>query len=211
MMLTPLQRSCLHLMSRGRTLAEISRLKGRTVDEIERCLKNAFAALGADSITDSMEKASIPRGRLAGGSHFKMAKVANVVDVKVGAWIRLRRRMLAMSQTKLGAALGLTFQQIQKYEKGTNRVEASRLQNIANILQVPVTYFFEGNAGQEIGPELHQELLQDIELRVFLGTKEARDLNFAFAKISSPRVRKRFLVLVQTIGNSFQDAASDAE
>ena len=74
-----------------------------------------------------------------------MAKKApNPIDKHVGSRVRMRRMMLSMSQEKLGDALGLTFQQVQKYEKGTNRIGASRLQAIANILQVPVSFFFEG-------------------------------------------------------------------
>src|SRR5438094_4117583 len=74
-----------------------------------------------------------------------MAKKApNPIDKHVGSRVRMRRMMLSMSQTKLGDALGLNFQQVQKYEKGTNRIGASRLQQISHILQVPVTFFFEG-------------------------------------------------------------------
>src|SRR5215471_13435087 len=71
-------------------------------------------------------------------------KAPNPIDKHVGSRVRMRRMMLAMSQEKLGAALGLTFQQVQKYEKGTNRIGASRLQQISQILQVPVEFFFEG-------------------------------------------------------------------
>ncbi|MGH6684511.1 MAG: helix-turn-helix domain-containing protein, partial [Pseudolabrys sp.] len=71
-------------------------------------------------------------------------KVPDPTDTHVGARVRMRRMMLSMSQEKLGDALGLTFQQVQKYEKGTNRIGASRLQAISNILQVPVSFFFEG-------------------------------------------------------------------
>src|SRR6476469_5772122 len=71
-------------------------------------------------------------------------KTPNPVDKHVGSRVRMRRMMLGMSQEKLGDALGLTFQQVQKYEKGTNRIGASRLQQISNILQVPVSFFFEG-------------------------------------------------------------------
>src|ERR1700730_13493079 len=74
-----------------------------------------------------------------------MAKKApNPIDRHVGSRVRMRRMMLSMSQEKLGDALGLTFQQVQKYEKGTNRIGASRLQQISLILQVPVSFFFEG-------------------------------------------------------------------
>src|SRR5580700_9584612 len=71
-------------------------------------------------------------------------KAPNPVDKHVGSRVRMRRMMLGMSQGKLGEALGLTFQQVQKYEKGKNRIGASRLQHIANILQVPVPFFFDG-------------------------------------------------------------------
>ena len=70
--------------------------------------------------------------------------VINPIDIHVGNRVRMRRIMLGMSQTKLGDAFGLTFQQVQKYEKGTNRISASRLQQCANTLQVPVAFFFEG-------------------------------------------------------------------
>src|SRR5262249_54399542 len=71
-------------------------------------------------------------------------KAPKPTDQHVGAQVRMRRIMLAMSQEKLGAALGLPFQQVQKYEKGTKRIGASRLQQISHILQVPVAFFFEG-------------------------------------------------------------------
>src|SRR5436853_7717475 len=74
-----------------------------------------------------------------------MAKKApNPIDKHVGSRVRMQRMMLGMSQEKLGDALGLTFQQVQKYEKGTNRIGASRLQHICRILQVPVSFFFDG-------------------------------------------------------------------
>src|SRR5215510_8830833 len=87
-----------------------------------------------------------------------MAKKApNPVDKHVGSRVRMRRMMLGMSQEKLGDALGLTFQQVQKYEKGTNRIGASRLQQIAHILQVPVAFFFEDV------PRQHEALGEVIE------------------------------------------------
>src|SRR5436853_7934573 len=80
---------------------------------------------------------------------WKMAKKApNPIDKHVGSRVRMRRMMLSMSQEKLGDALSLTFQQVQKYEKGANRIGASRLQQIARILQVPVSFFFEGAPSQ---------------------------------------------------------------
>lgn len=76
-----------------------------------------------------------------------MAKVPNPIDKHVGARVRMRRMMLGMSQEKLGDALDLTFQQVQKYEKGINRIGASRLHHISQILQVPISFFFEGLPG----------------------------------------------------------------
>ena len=82
-----------------------------------------------------------------------MAKKApNPIDKHVGSRVRMRRMMLAMSQEKLGDALGLTFQQVQKYEKGTNRITAGRLKRIANILDVPILYFFEDAVEEPAAP-----------------------------------------------------------
>ena len=78
-------------------------------------------------------------------------KKPNPIDIHVSSRIRLRRTMLGMSQEKLGEALGITFQQVQKYEKGTNRVGASRLQNISTTLNVPVSFFFEDAPEQGAG------------------------------------------------------------
>src|SRR6184192_4062663 len=80
-------------------------------------------------------------------------KAPNPIDRHVGSRVRMRRMMLAMSQEKLGDALGLTFQQVQKYETGTNRLGASRLQHISHILQVPVAFFFEGAPHQPGQPK----------------------------------------------------------
>ena len=80
---------------------------------------------------------------------FAAKDAPNPIDQHVGRRVRMRRKVLAISQQKLGAALGLTFQQVQKYEKGTNRIGASRLQQISHILRVPVAFFFEG------APNLH--------------------------------------------------------
>src|SRR6202035_3412661 len=79
-------------------------------------------------------------------------KAPNPTDKHVGSRVRMRRMMLGMSQEKLGDALDLTFQQVQKYEKGTNRIGASRLQQISQILQVPVSFFFEGAPNVQSGP-----------------------------------------------------------
>jgi transcriptional regulator with XRE-family HTH domain len=100
----------------------------------------------------------------------------NPVDVHVGSRVRYRRMIIGMSQEKLGEKMNLTFQQIQKYEKGTNRIGASRLFQLSKILDVPVGYFFD-----------------------FLNSREGLDLNRAFAKIQDPKVRRRVIDLVRAL------------
>src|SRR5881397_3008322 len=112
-----------------------------------------------------------------------MAKKApNPIDKHVGSRVRMRRMMLGMSQEKLGDALGLTFQQVQKYEKGTNRIGASRLQQISHILQVPVAFFFEGapSLGEVDGL---QEAPSPAYVSDFLATSEGLALTRAFTRI----------------------------
>jgi transcriptional regulator with XRE-family HTH domain len=122
-------------------------------------------------------------------------KRPNPIDVHVGCRIRLRRTMSGMSQERLGDSLGITFQQIQKYERGTNRVGASRLQNIANILNVPVSFFFENSPGQDTSLI---DLPQD-DLQVFLSSPEGFRLNQEFVKITDPKVRLRIVEMVKAI------------
>lgn len=133
-------------------------------------------------------------------------KKPNPIDVHVGSRIRLRRNMLGMSQEKLGENLGITFQQIQKYEKGTNRVGASRLQAIASILGVPVSYFFEDAPGLEKGAS--KGLAEDASSTYvvdFLNTPEGLQLNRAFVKIADAKVRRKILDLVKTLAAEAED------
>jgi transcriptional regulator with XRE-family HTH domain len=107
--------------------------------------------------------------------------------------------MLSMSQEKLGDALGLTFQQVQKYEKGTNRIGASRLQQIAHILQVPVSFFFEGaphSAGHHGGTS---EAPSPGYVADFLATSDGLSLTKAFMRIKSSKLRRRIVDLVEQI------------
>jgi transcriptional regulator with XRE-family HTH domain len=113
----------------------------------------------------------------------------------------MRRMMLSMSQEKLGDALNLTFQQVQKYEKGTNRIGASRLQQISNILQVPVSFFFEGaphgggtGRGDGMGEAPSPAYVSD-----FLATSDGLALTKAFMKIKSAKLRRRVVDLVEQI------------
>ena len=124
-------------------------------------------------------------------------KKPNPIDVHVGSRIRLRRNMLGLSQEKLGENLGITFQQIQKYEKGTNRVGASRLQAISAILNVPVSFFFEDAPGSsnQAGFAEDNEATYVVD---FLNSNEGVQLTRAFTKISDPKVRRKIIDLVKS-------------
>ncbi|MBX4863138.1 helix-turn-helix transcriptional regulator [Rhizobium sophorae] len=126
-------------------------------------------------------------------------KKPNPIDIHVGSRIRLRRTMLGMSQEKLGESLGITFQQIQKYEKGTNRVGASRLQNISNILNVPVSFFFEDAPGEHSSAGGGMEASSSNYVVDFLSSSEGLQLNRAFVKISDPKVRRKVVELVKAL------------
>ena len=127
-------------------------------------------------------------------------KAPNPVDKYVGSRVRMRRIMLGMSQEKLGEGLGITFQQIQKYEKGTNRVGASRLQAIASILNVPIAFFFEGAPGHETGAATGMaEENSGAYVVDFLNTSEGLQLNRSFVKIADARVRRRVIDLVKAL------------
>jgi transcriptional regulator with XRE-family HTH domain len=130
-------------------------------------------------------------------------KKPNPIDVHVGSRVRLRRNMLGMSQEKLGEALGITFQQIQKYEKGANRVGASRLQAIATVLNVPVSFFFEDAPGEsgEVIRGLSEEGSTAYVVD-FLNSAEGLQLNRAFVKISDPKVRRKIIDLVKSLTDS---------
>ncbi len=130
-----------------------------------------------------------------------MAKKApNPIDKHVGSRVRMRRMMLSMSQEKLGDALGLTFQQVQKYEKGTNRIGASRLQQISSILQVPVAFFFEG--APDLGPDGAagaNNAPSPTYVSDFLATSDGLALTKAFMRIGDPKLRRRIVDLVEQI------------
>ena len=126
-------------------------------------------------------------------------RVPEPVDVHVGNRVRMRRLMFGMSQEKLGRALGLTFQQVQKYEKGKNRMGSSRLQQIANILQAPVTFFFEGAPGQTKpdGKTPSPAYVSD-----FLATTDGLTLTKAFMQIKNAKLRRSIVNLVEDIAGS---------
>ena len=121
------------------------------------------------------------------------------VDRYVGARIRMRRLMLNLSQTQLGDALGLTFQQVQKYEKGSNRVGASRLQHIANILKVPVSFFFEDAPVDRSEPALISDAPSPEVVIAFVSTTDGLNLVRAFTSIKNAALRRRIVLLVEQI------------
>ena len=126
-------------------------------------------------------------------------KAPNPVDKYVGSRVRMRRIMLGMSQEKLGDALGLTFQQIQKYEKGTNRVGASRIQQIAEVLKVPVSFLFEGGPTSSGSAEGFGEGASPAYVSDFLATSEGLALTRAFTRIADAKLRRSIVDLVEQI------------
>lgn len=133
-------------------------------------------------------------------------KKPNPTDIHVGSRIRLRRNMMGMSQEKLGENLGITFQQIQKYEKGTNRVGASRLQAIASIMGVPVAFFFEDVPGHDAGSNRGFAEEGSTSFAVdFLNSAEGLQLNRAFVKITDPKVRRRIIDLLKSLSSDEAD------
>jgi transcriptional regulator with XRE-family HTH domain len=122
---------------------------------------------------------------------------AILLDQQVGSRVRLRRLMLKLSQTDLADGLGLSFQQVQKYEKGMNRIGAGRLQQIAHILQVPVTFFFETPS-----PNPPPTVAQDqslAKLNDFMATRDGLTLAKAFMRIGDTKLRRRIVDLVEQI------------
>jgi len=122
-------------------------------------------------------------------------KQANPIDIQVGNRVRIRRMLIGMSQERLGDLLGLTFQQVQKYEKGVNRIGAGRLFEVSRILNVPVDFFYEGVAAQLVGNE--QENAAPV--MEFVSSGEGLQLSLAFMKIKDTKVRKRVLDLVKSL------------
>jgi transcriptional regulator with XRE-family HTH domain len=123
-------------------------------------------------------------------------KQANPIDVQVGNRVRIRRMLIGMSQERLGDLLGLTFQQVQKYEKGVNRIGAGRLFEMARILNVPVDFFYEG---VNSAPPQAGESENGASVMEFVSSGEGLQLSLAFMKIKDSKVRKRVLDLVKSL------------
>jgi transcriptional regulator with XRE-family HTH domain len=148
----------------------------------------------------------LPRSRAAahGSLIMPLAKLVHLqqrpIDAHVGQKIRQRRRDLGVTQEKLGNLIGVSFQQVQKYEKGINRVRASRLLQIANVLDVTPSFFFEGaqvEARRTSTDAKRRVQLADIEHS--LNSEEGKSLNEAFAKIANPEIRKGIIYLVKKL------------
>jgi transcriptional regulator with XRE-family HTH domain len=127
-------------------------------------------------------------------------KAPDPVDRHVGHRVRVRRLLVGVSQEKLGDALGVTFQQIQKYEKGTNRISASRLRQIADMLSVPVSFFYEGAPRQDGGRDENASAERTSDAHDVLWTSQDLQLVRAFQRIGDGQVRRRIVSLVEAIG-----------
>jgi transcriptional regulator with XRE-family HTH domain len=126
--------------------------------------------------------------------------VPNPIDVHVGARIRMRRLLLGMNQETLANALGLTFQQVQKYEGGANRVSASRLSAMADILGVPISYFFG-----DLRPDDAELSDEDRQWREYLQRPETIEFIRLYYAIPDPKVRRQFLDMAKTVAESFTE------
>jgi transcriptional regulator with XRE-family HTH domain len=136
-----------------------------------------------------------------------MADSPHPIDIHVGMRLRQRRTLVGMSQEKLGAALGLTFQQVQKYERGANRISASKLHEVATALSVPISYFFEGLGSTALAvniPGVSESQQAPFE-EDYLERRETLELVRAYYRINDPNIRRRFYDLLKAI------SASDSE
>jgi len=155
---------------------------------------------------DVKGNAEMARGEHVGGPEKEGRP--SPIDVHVGSRIRLRRTLLGMSQERLGEALGLTFQQVQKYERGVNRVGASRLFDLSRVLDVPISFFFddmpESLASTYGGHATHRSTgfseTQDSFSDDALNRRETLELVRAYYRITEPAVRKRVFELIKSMG-----------
>lgn len=132
----------------------------------------------------------------------------NPIDIHVGARLRLRRTLLGLSQEKLGEAVGITFQQLQKYERGSNRISASRLYNLSQVLGVPVSFFFDDMPGNEGQPGNGSVMPGETDEFESMARRETLELVRAYYRISDPAVRKRTFDLVKALGGDGRDVES---
>jgi transcriptional regulator with XRE-family HTH domain len=136
------------------------------------------------------------------GDERSNSRRANPIDKHVGERVRMRRMLLGMSQERLGEQLGLTFQQVQKYEKGVNRIGASRLFDLAQVLGVPIQFFYENMPAAVSGPHTVPGFADrpgDTYVADFLSSRDSVELNKAFARIQDPRVRRSIVDMVRAV------------
>jgi len=128
----------------------------------------------------------------------------NPVDVHVGSRVRLRRTLLGMSQEKLGDALGLTFQQVQKYERGANRIGASRLYDLSRVLDVPVSYFFDefGDQPAVLGTGAGEESAEAFQPNPMM-KRETLELVRAYLRIADPQIKRRVFELTKALASAY--------
>lgn len=140
----------------------------------------------------------------------RTSRRANPIDVHVGSRVRLRRMLLGMSQEKLGERLGLTFQQVQKYEKGVNRIGASRLFELSRVLGVPVQFFYEDASAAAAAMESgFTEGPTESYLADFLNSREGIELNRLFVRIADPKVRRSVIDLVRALAGEPVTASTE--
>lgn len=130
-----------------------------------------------------------------------MIKSPDPVDIHVGQRVRARRKMLGLSQTQLGKELGVTFQQVQKYERGTNRIGSSRLFRMSTTLDVPVAYFFEGAETKLPG---YNDTMGALDGDAF-DRQETKELVEAYYRIADPRIRKKVLGLARLLASGVDE------
>lgn len=149
-----------------------------------------------------------------GESDEKGSRRPNPVDIHVGGRVRFRRMLLGMSQEKLGERLGLTFQQVQKYEKGVNRIGASRLFDLSQVLQVPIQFFYEeapgtlDQSGARHGAGFAERGSESFIVE-FLNTRDGLELNRAFVRIQDPKVRRSIVDLVRSLAGDDKEVTLD--
>ena len=141
----------------------------------------------------------------------KGSRRPNPVDIHVGSRVRFRRMLMGMSQEKLGERLGLTFQQVQKYEKGVNRIGASRLFDLSHVLQVPIQFFYEEAPGTleqmaSTRGEGFADRSAESYIVEFLNTRDGLELNRAFVRIRDIKVRRAIVDLVRSLAGEEKDA-----
>lgn len=136
----------------------------------------------------------------------------NPIDIHVGTRLRLRRTLMGLSQEKLGDAVGITFQQLQKYERGSNRISASRLFNLAQVLEVPVTFFFEDlppNQGVATFAQLEEGDVAEAGEFVSMARRETLELVRAYYRIGESNIRRRAFELIKALGGDASPVVED--